>query len=553
MPISHLYLTAGVSLVVSLGGTPGLAQPLPDGQPADTVPLNQDSPEPDPPSVPESDPSLQGPQLEPSQPNLQPDLFERPTQPEELNIETTQSLTLREAIELAEQNNRPLQIARLQVEVLKTIQREAKSTLLPRLIVGANLTYENQPEVEFLQGQLDNALQELRGLIDGRIESLVPPEFRPLTEREITLLNNFTDQAVANIANSTGLRGLGSSDILPLSATAAVVYSPDIWGARAAAVEAAALQVQEGELEVQRQSRDLRLLVSFAYYDLQEADALVRISQVALENALAVLRDAQALQAGGVGSQLDVRRSQVLVANIQQQLETALTLQRNSRLRLAQRLGILETVNVTAADPVEVAGTWSLSLEESIVEAFENRSDLDQLLLLTEASQRQERVERSAARPQLNVFASYSVLNVLNSPSNPGFVDGYAVGGTLLWELYDGGATNARLTREQLNQEILANQFAQTRSEIRLQVEESYNDLQANAANIQTAAETLSEAEEVLRQSRLGFQAGVVTQLEVTTAQTNLTQAETNLIRSILDYNRALAILQRPVSPAVLP
>lgn len=531
MLISRTCSAACVAFLTLSVGIPCQAQSIPLSDPLPDVPSPDDPP-------PEALPP-------------DPDLLNPPPQPEADELQTVQPLTLEQAIELAEQNNRLLQIARLQVEVLKTIQREAESTLLPRLIVGANLTYQNQPAVEFLEGQLDNALQELRELIDGRIESLVPPEFRPLTEREITLLNNFTDQAVTNIVNSTGLSGLGRSDILPFSATAAVVYNPDIWGARSAAVQAAELQVQEGELEVQRQSRDLRLLVTFAYYDLQEADALVRISQVALENALAVLGDAQALQAGGVGSQLDVRRSQVLVANIQQQLETALTLQKNSRLRLAQRLGILETVDVIAADPVEVAGTWSLSLADSIVEAYENRSDLDQLLLLTEVSQRQERVERSVTRPQLNVFASYSVLNVLNSPFNPGFVDGYAVGGTLLWELYDGGATNARIAREQINQEILANQFAETRSEIRLQVEESYNDLQANATNIQTAAETLSEAQEVLRQSRLGFQAGVTTQLEVTTAQTNLTQAETNLIRSVLDYNRALAILQRSVSPPV--
>ncbi|WP_169615190.1 TolC family protein [Nodosilinea sp. P-1105] len=461
---------------------------------------------------------------------------------------STQSLTLDQAVELAEQNSRLLQIARLQVEVLKTIQQEAESTLLPRVVLGANLTYERQAVGEFLERQLGNALGDLRNTIDQRVEDLVPPQFRPLAEREINLLNSFADRALADIINRAGLSSIGRSANLPFSATAAVVYDPDIWGARAAVVQAAELEVQTGKLELERQREDLRLLIATEYYNLQEADALVRITEAALDNALSVLADAQALQSAGVGTQLDVRRTQVLVANIRQGLEVALTLQTNSRRRLVQRLGLPITADVTAADPVAVAGTWDLSLDESIEAALQNRRELDELQLQQAVNRRQEHLARAGNRPQLSLFASYSVLNVLNAPFNPGFADGYAVGGTLLWELYDGGATRSRVARTQLNQEILANRLADVESEIWLQVEEIYNDLQATATNIETAAVTVSEAEEVLRQSRLGFNAGVVTQLEVTTAQTNLTDAETRLVRSILDYNRALAALQRSVN-----
>ncbi|EDX87345.1 hypothetical protein S7335_5054 [Synechococcus sp. PCC 7335] len=51
----------------------------------------------------------------------------------------------------------------------------------------------------------------------------------------------------------------------------------------------------------------------------------------------------------------------------------------------------------------------------------------------------------------------------------------------------------------------------------------------------------------------MGFVADVATQLEVTTAQTNLTQLKTNLLFSILDYNQALAILQRSINPPASP
>jgi len=48
-----------------------------------------------------------------------------------------------------------------------------------------------------------------------------------------------------------------------------------------------------------------------------------------------------------------------------------------------------------------------------------------------------------------------------------------------------------------------------------------------------------------LRLARLRFQAGVGTQTEVIDAETDLTRAEGNRVKAILDYNRAMASLQR--------
>lgn len=519
MQMFRCFFAVGVAVVIALKGSPCLAQ-------ADTLPDT----------------------LSPN-----PDLLDRPTQPDAVRIQSTQPLTLQQAIELAQQNNRQLQIARLQVDVFRATKREVQATLFPRLILGSNLTYLSSAEIEYINRRRENISDELESLTAERLEALVGQQFRPLIDREVRLLNDFADRALADVVDNTSLNDLTDPTSFPLSATVALTYNLDLWGGRSAAVQAADKQLRLSELEVQRQSEDLRLLVTTEYYDLQEADELVRISQVALDNALAVLRDAEGLRAGGVGTRLDVQRSQVLVANIKQDLELALTLQKNARRRLVQRLGISETVDVSAADPVEVAGTWPLSLEESIVEAFKNRSELDELLLQREISQRQEQVDRAINRPQVNLFARYTVLNILDSDPNPGFVDGYAVGGTLLWEIFDGGATSARIARQETNQQIIETLFAGTRDEIRLQVERSYNDLQANSANIDTAFVSLTEAKEVLRRSRIGFQAGVTTQLEVTTAQTDLTQAETNLVRSILNYNRALAALQRAVNPPPAP
>lgn len=113
------------------------------------------------------------------------------------------------------------------------------------------------------------------------------------------------------------------------------------------------------------------------------------------------------------------------------------------------------------------------------------------------------------------------------------------------------GAAIAAADQEPQNRAIAETRFAQSRNQIRLQVEQAYKNLQANARSIQTATAALKEAIEALDIAQFRFQSGVGTQLDVITAQTDLIRAESNKLRAVLNYNRALAALQRAVNDLV--
>lgn len=72
--------------------------------------------------------------------------------------------------------------------------------------------------------------------------------------------------------------------------------------------------------------------------------------------------------------------------------------------------------------------------------------------------------------------------------------------------------------------------------------------LQSNLENVQTTNVALEQAKEALRLGRLRFQAGVGTQTDVINAQNDLIKAEGKRVQAILNYNRALAQLQRAVT-----
>lgn len=440
----------------------------------------------------------------PSYLNPSPNPLRLPTKPEEVQLLGAQPISLQQALELARRNSPQLQASRLGVERSQAVLRAAQAADYPTLGLNTRITnsgsyiFSNKPTSPFGQ--------------------------------------NFD-------TNSTGLTGG-----LQLN------YNLFTSGGRSAAIQQAREQLRSDRLDFERLSEELRLNVSTSYYDLQQADENVRIQQSAVRNAQASLRDAQALEQAGVGTRFDVLTSQVQVAQATQNLANALSQQRISRRSLATLLNLPESVIITAADPVEIAGLWNLSQEQSIVQAYKNRAELEQLLAQRNIQQQQRRIELSQLGPQISLAATYnpslslSGNNNGSSLQNQDFFDQYTLSANLSLSLFDGGAARARARAAEANIAIAESNFASQRNQIRLEVEQAYSQLQSNFENVQTASVQLEQAREALRLARLRFQAGVGTQTEVIDSENRLTQAEGDRVNAILSYNRALAQLQRAIS-----
>jgi outer membrane factor, OMF family len=300
------------------------------------------------------------------------------------------------------------------------------------------------------------------------------------------------------------------------------------------------------EIDIERVIEDTRFLVTQNYYELQNADAQVEIEIAAIQDAQQTLRDAQLLERAGLGTKFDVLRAEVQVANAQQRLNTAKADQLNARRTLVEVLGVGQTVSLVAADEIKESGTWELSLENSIVLAYKNRVELEQALLQKDINELQRIAAEAETKPQVSLFATYNVSDAFGDDLSVN--DAYTFGARMSWTLFDGGATSARAEQEEKDKETEEIRFAQQRNQVRLQVEQAYNNLGANKDNITTSKKAVELAEESLRLARLRFQAGVGTQTDVINAQSDLTTARGNFLRAIINYNQSLNELQRAVS-----
>ncbi|WP_218082689.1 TolC family protein [Anthocerotibacter panamensis] len=467
----------------------GLLPPASPAQTAPTTPAQPVSTSADALSTP----STTLPPVDPTPPS-------RPQKSLEVGIQATRTLSLPEAIELALERSPTLQAARLQIEQSKAQLRVSEAALYPTFSLALPITFNQAANSKFSQA-----------------------------------------------ATGAGGGGIFSSvDTLTAQPNLSASWTVFSFGANEAQVTSSQESLRNQELNLQTQLQAVKLSVIERYYDLQQANSNVKIGESAVRNAQASLKDAQAQLRAGVGTQFDVLRSEVQVANAQQQLlgsqNQSVVAQRN----LASLLNFLTPTDVKVEEVVQ-SGTWDLEADESIFRALNDRTELQQFEAQQRSSEAQADFNRRSQLPSVVLSASYFLFNDLNF-RNVGFFDGYTFRAQLTWSIYDGGAAYARAEQAHRTSQIAQAQFQDTKNTIRLGVETSYFTLRTSQQQITTARKAQGQAEESLRLARLRFRAGVGTQTDVIAAETALTQAQVNLLQAIISYNRSLAELRRSLN-----
>jgi outer membrane protein len=401
-------------------------------------------------------------------------------------------LTLQEAVALALQNNRAVQISARGVDKTRNALREARS--------NANFT---------LQG---NATYT-------RFDRIAEARFGPQPVR------------LGNIENRTAR----------LTLTQVV----DISGIVRTAVRAANLTLTVSELELERTRNDTILQVVQAYQGVARADEFVRVADEALRNAQERLRIIRAQVEAGVAAQFDLLRAETAVAQAEQAVLNA----RNQRELAAAALNNLLGRDLSA--PVQVVKPERLpelelpALETLTQQAYANRPELAAAQRGIELAQLGIEGARRSLLPNI-VLTGQADFNLNTSPFNPRreVYTGVAVLSVPIW---DGGIARAREAQARDDLEIAQLRLQQAKEGIALEVRQAYLTLQDAQKRLAVAQKGLAQATEALRLARVRFEAGVSPQLEISDAELAFTQAQTNLVNAQFDYLDAYAALLRAI------
>jgi outer membrane protein TolC len=426
-----------------------------------------------------------------------------PTTPSQVKLDTTKPVTLSEILELVEKSSPEWIQAKIVVDRARAGLRAAEAGRSPTISASSRYTYGN---------------------------SIFSP--------------------ANSSGNSTNFSGNSSSSNISttnsLSGTVGVDYNIFDSGVNDGTIAAAENNLRIAEATLNQVNQTIRLSIVSAYYSIQNADETIRIQRKAVENATRSLKDTKARERAGIGTKFDILQSEVSLANTKQDLLNAEASQLISRRELSRQINYPPTVEITAADKIAPVAEWKLPLEESILLAVRNRAELDVSKLQREVARNNADVTLARLGPQVSLFTNF---DVATSFVNRGTASaGYQVGVSLNWNLYDGGKAAAQVDQFKADQATAESKFEQSARQARFDVESAYINQRSRFQQIETATKAVEQATEALRLARLRLDAGVGTQLEVITAESDLTRADVNRVQAIIGYNQSRANLERAIN-----
>jgi outer membrane protein len=283
----------------------------------------------------------------------------------------------------------------------------------------------------------------------------------------------------------------------------------------------------------------IAMLVVSQYLGSLRASADVKAAQSRVDLAQALYDQAADLQKNGVGTGIDTLRANVELQNERQRLIEAQTQFQTSLYGLAQLLNVDPHREIELADQVSFFATPAIEVDRSLEAAYGNRPEMKALL----HTQRQVELTRQQAGesryPTLMFDGFWAEQGLTPATAIPSYTFGF----DLSVPLFTGGRIGAQRARADLELRKVSQEERDQRNQIALQVRTAIAQMTAARSEVDVANQAVGLAAEEVAQARDRFQAGVANNIEVISAQDALARANDNQIVALYRYNQSRADL----------
>lgn len=320
-----------------------------------------------------------------------------------------------------------------------------------------------------------------------------------------------------------------------------------IWGGlrRAEAMVAAA---RSGE---RMAGQRLLFEVVRRYEGVRTAQAYAGVARQAIQAAGSYMELTEKLFRRGVVAKTDVLRAKVQLGDARLGL-----VQAQKQLALAAE-GLRILIGQPAGHALHLApGAVTIALPRAAVARLKSDAEtanpgLQALGAQVRAARAGVRQARAAYLPHFNLMLAREWDDRTVALSHPS----YTVAGVLRWDVLDLGTRRGALDQAQAKVIRKRAALQQARDEIRLQIEQAWQDARVSAVRIQVKEAAVAAATETARLERLRYRQGVSIFTQLLSAQTELDQARADLVtaryQEIMARSALLLALGR-LTPAVV-
>lgn len=287
-----------------------------------------------------------------------------------------------------------------------------------------------------------------------------------------------------------------------------------------------------------RRSRiETAVAVSKAYYSVLVSNEQVALLDANIARLKKSLNDTEALFKNGFVEKIDVDRLTVLNNNLETERRNVLRLLDFNVNLLKFQMGMPIETELKLSDSINSLQSLEPSAVAADSTAYKSRIEYSLLETQKRVNELDLKRYKSFLLPTLSAFANASQnyqsnsFNQLYDTSFPTTI----VGVKLAVPIFSGGQKLYQIRNARLQVRKTENDLFNLKNGINLEISQAETSYQNGISSLDNQKRNMELANEVLRVSRIKYEQGVGSSLEVTTAETSLKEAQNNYITALYD------------------
>ncbi|MGE0931797.1 TolC family protein [Peijinzhouia sedimentorum] len=401
------------------------------------------------------------------------------------------SFSLQQSLDYALANNQNLLNAKIERDISETVVKETLSRGLPQITANGGVS-----------------------------KNLIIPEVpftNPITNEETTIAfqRKYNGNALVNLEQ--------------------MIFD----GSFFVGLEAARTYRQLAEKDQIKTEIDIIEAVTKAYYGVLIAQERLELVDKNFNRLDSLLRETEILYDNGFAEQIDISRVKVQYNNIRTQRTNLLQFEEMSRYLLQFQMGMPVGTPMELTDNLENLET-DLRTTPSAGFNYADRIEYSQLQTNEALAKLDLKNNKVKYIPTVNAFINYGGNMFADNASDlfrlgTSWIPNSAYGVNISIPIFDGFYKSSLIQRNRLEIKQIENQFALLENNIELELREKRSQLNNSLERLKTEKENMELGMEVFRVTRVKYQEGVGSNLEVVEAETSYKEAETNYYVALYD------------------
>jgi outer membrane protein len=306
-----------------------------------------------------------------------------------------------------------------------------------------------------------------------------------------------------------------------------------------------------------RTDQEILFRVVQAYYGALLAQKQLEVATHAEQTAKSIMERSQTRFDSGLVVESDLLTAKVRFASREQELIRAKNNVALAQAQLNTAMGVPVDSQYEAVDPGAERDLPNPILADLEQKALLSRPDLKRLDSEQAAQQQSVSIAKSSFGPRVNAFAGWELDNPTMLAGGGG--NNWLGGIELQFDLFQGGAKKAALSRERALADKIAALKEAAGDRVRLEVRQAYYDQDSSRQQVTVARAAIAQAQESLRINQDRYDAGLITITDLLGAEEAARRSQADYWSAVYQFRISYANLElasgtlTPQSPVVMP